>query len=99
MRINSIVSGIVLQFINIKVILYGMTGFSTFILPYYKNFWALLLFVLLMSFVGFAGTCCWYLFGTVFEVFFSGHKKIINVLLALLLVYCAISQLAGMPWP
>lgn len=96
MQTCSIMSGMVLQFINVKVILYGITGMSTFILPYYKGFFALLPFVFLMSFVGFAGTCCWALFGAVFEIFFSKHKKVMNALLALLLVYCAISQLAGL---
>ena len=96
MQTNSIASGMVLQFINVKVILYGITGISTFVLPYYKGFWALLPFVLLMSVVGFAGTCCWSLFGAVFERFFRQHKKAMDVLLSLLLVYCAVSQLAGL---
>ena len=93
---HSIVSGMLLQFINIKVILYGITGISTFVLPYYKGFWALFPFVLLMSFIGFAGTCCWALFGTVFQIFFSKHKTIVNALLALSLVYCAVSQLVNL---
>lgn len=96
MRTNSILTGMALQFINVKVILYGITGMSTFVLPHYKGFFALLPFVLLMSFFGFAGTCCWALFGAVFEIFFRKHKKILNALLALLLVYCAVSQLAGL---
>lgn len=96
MQINSVASGMVLQFVNVKVILYGITGMSTFILPYYKGFFALLPFVLLMSFVGFAGTCCWALFGAAFQIFFNKHKKVMNALLALLLVYCAASQLAGL---
>jgi threonine/homoserine/homoserine lactone efflux protein len=95
LRTNSILTGVTLQFINVKVILYGITGMSTFILPYHKGFWALSLFVLLMSFVGFAGTCCWALFGSVFEVIFDRHRKTVNGLLALLLVYCARSQLAA----
>lgn len=96
MQTNSITSGMVLQFINVKVILYGITGMSAFILPYYKGFLTVFPFVLLMSFVGFAGTCCWASFGAIFEIFFNKHKKIINALLALLLVYCAVSQLAGL---
>lgn len=95
MQTNSVTSGMVLQFINVKVILYGITGMSTFILPYYKGFFALTPFVLIMSLVGFVGTCCWSLFGAVFEIFFSKYKKAINIFLALLLVFCAISQLAG----
>jgi len=96
MQTNSITSGMVLQFINVKAVLYGVTGMSAFILPYFKGFFALLPFVLLMSLVGFAGTCCWSLFGAVFEMLFSKYKKVMNALLALLLVYCAVSQLAGL---
>ena len=96
MQINSIASGMVLQFVNVKVILYGITGISTFVLPYHKGFLALSPFVFLMSMVGFAGTCCWASFGAVFEVFFSKHKRILNALLSLLLVYCAVSQLVGL---
>ena len=96
LQANSIFSGMVLQFVNVKVILYGITGISAFLSPYYKGFFALLPFVLLMSFVGFASTCCWALFGAVFQRFFSRHKKLMNALLALLLVYCAVSQLWGL---
>ena len=93
---NSIVSGMVLQFVNVKVILYGITAISTFILPYYKGFGAVFPFVILLSIVGFAGNCCWALFGTIFEIFFSKHGKAMNLLMALLLVYCAVSQLSGL---
>ena len=92
LQVNSIVSGMILQFINVKVILYGITGMSTFILPYFKGFTALFPFILLMSFVGFTGTCCWALFGAAFEMFFNKYRKIMNTLLALLLVYCAVSH-------
>ena len=93
---NSIVSGMVLQFVNVKVILYGITAISTFVLPHYKGFRAVFPFVLLLSVVGFAGNCCWAAFGTVFENFFSGHGKTMNLLMALLLAYCAVSQLSGL---
>lgn len=93
---NSVLSGIILQFINVKVILYGITAFSTFILPYYQSIPMLILFVLLLSLVGFSGTVCWALFGAVFERFFSAHRKVMNVVMALMLVYCAITQIAGL---
>ena len=96
LQINSIASGMLLQFINVKAFLYGITGISTFLLPHYKGFFALFPFVFLMAFVGFAATCCWALFGAVFEMLFSKHRKVMNVLLSLLLVYCAVSQLAGL---
>lgn len=93
---NSVFSGMLLQFINVKVILYGITAFSTFILPYYQSILMLTLFVLLLSFVGFSGTVCWALFGAVFERFFSAHRKVMNVFMALMLVYCAVTQVMGL---
>ena len=92
---NSIISGMLLQFINVKVIFYGITGISVFVAPYFKGFFPLIPFILLMSLVGFAGTCCWALFGSFFDLFFSKHRKVLNTVLALLLVYCAVSQLFG----
>ena len=96
MQTNSVTSGMALQFINVKVILYGITGISTFLSPHFKSFAELIPFILLMSFVGFAGTCCWALFGSFFDLLFAKHKKAVNLFLALLLVYCAISQLSGL---
>ena len=93
MQTNSIVSGMVLQFVNVKVILYGITGISTFVLPYFKGALGLAPFVILMSLVGFVGTCCWALFGAAFEKLFQKHEKLLNAVMALLLVYCAISML------
>ena len=86
-------SGIILQFINVKVILYGITAVSAFILPYYNSPGWLVFFVLLLSFVGFSGTFCWVVFGSVFQKLFINHRKLMNAVMALLLVYCALSIL------
>lgn len=88
---TTIFTGMVLQFINVKVILYGITAISTFVLPYYKSIPSLGFFVLILSLMGFAGTFCWALFGAIFERVFKEHKKGLNIVMALLLVYCAIS--------
>lgn len=34
---NSFLSGMLLQFVNVKIILYGITAMSSYILPYYAN--------------------------------------------------------------
>ena len=39
--VNGVVSGMLLQFVNPKGILYGITAFSSFVLPYYDSFMAL----------------------------------------------------------
>lgn len=91
---NSVLNGMILQFINVKVILYGLTAMTTFILPYYRSIPALTVFILILSLAGLAGTCCWSLFGAAFNRFFSSHRKLLNLGMAIFLVYCAISLVA-----
>lgn len=88
---NTFLSGLLLQFVNPKVILYGITTVSTFIVPYYNSKTALIAFSAILAFVGFTSTCCWSLFGSVFQKFFKNNDKIINSIMALLLIYCAVS--------
>jgi cysteine/O-acetylserine efflux protein len=91
LKLNSIFTGAVLQLVNPKVILYGITAFSTFILPYYHTLPELSVFILVLSVIGFSGSCCWAMFGAAFQKLFTQHKKGLNMVMALLLVYCAIS--------
>lgn len=93
MKTNSFLSGMLLQFVNVKVILYGITALSSFVLPYYQSFQTSAIAVFYLAFVGFAGTCCWALFGAVFERFFTKYNKTLNAIMALLLVYCAATML------
>jgi threonine/homoserine/homoserine lactone efflux protein len=83
--------GALLQFINVKIILYGITAISSYILPYYKSLPVLIAFVCLLSFVGGTTTLCWALFGSVFSRLFNKHGKILNIIMAILLLYCAVS--------
>lgn len=46
---------------------------------------------LLLAFIGFAFTLCWALFGSAFKLLFSKYAKVSNLIMAALLVYCAIS--------
>ena len=48
-------------------------------------------FALLLAFIGFLFTLCWALFGSLFQLLFSKYARITNTLMALLLVYCAVS--------
>ncbi|MBC1400733.1 hypothetical protein [Listeria booriae] len=82
-----------MQFVNVKVILYGITTFSTLVLPYFTGVMQVSFFVLLLTVIGFSGTCCWAMFGSIFSRIFAEHKRGLNVVMALLLGYCAISIL------
>jgi len=45
----------------------------------------------LLAFVGFSGTIAWAVFGAAFSQLLSKYGRIVNPILALLLVYCALS--------
>ena len=85
-------SGLLLQFINPKIYLYGIMSMEAYILPYYSGQPAVLLFfALLLAFIGFVFTLAWAAFGSVFRRLFSRHARVVNTIMALLLVYCAVS--------
>lgn len=90
-NMSTFLTGIAMQFINPKVILYGITVTSSFIIPYYKSNITLFMFSIFLAFVGFLSTCCWALFGAVFQKFLSKYRKAFNIVMALLLIYSAIS--------
>ena len=85
-------AGMLLQFINPKIYIYGIMSMQAYILPFYAGEpLTLALFALLLAFIGFAFTLCWSAFGSAFRLIFSHHTKTVNTIMALLLVYCAAS--------
>lgn len=86
------VHGLLVQFINPKLYLYCIISMEAYILPFYAGQTLPLVgFALLLAFVGFVCTLCWAAFGSAFKLVFSKYAKITNALMALLLVWCAIS--------
>ena len=84
--------GLVLQFVNPKIYIYCIVSMEAYILPYYHGKWIeLTLFALLLAFKGFVFTLCWALFGSAFKLLFSKYSRVTNTIMALMLVYCAIS--------
>ena len=88
---NTFTAGILLQFVNPKVILYGITTVSTFIVPYYKSVAVLTGFSALLAVVGFTAVTCWSLFGAAFQKILANNNRFINIVMSLLLLYCAVS--------
>ena len=95
MDTNLFLAGILLQFINVKVILFGITALSSFVFPCYHSFGVLIGYSFLLAVISFTSTCCWALFGAGFERFFQQYGKVFNRVMALLLIYCAITMLLG----
>lgn len=86
------VAGMLLQFINPKGILYGLTVMGTFILPHYSSHMHLFLFSIFLGFVGFLSSLSWSAFGSVFQKYLSAYRTPFNIVMALLLVYSAIAM-------
>jgi threonine/homoserine/homoserine lactone efflux protein len=86
-----ILTGIFIQFINIKAFISGVNVMSSYILPYFQKKIHIIGFALLFTFIGFSASVCWGIFGTLFRKIFVNHGKIINIIMAILLLYCAAS--------
>lgn len=89
---SGLLSGLLLQFINPKIYIYCIVSMEAYILPHYaESFATLLFFALLLAFIGFAFTLAWSAFGSGFKFLFSKYAKVTNTVMAMLLVYCAVS--------
>ncbi len=85
-------AGLLLQFINPKIYIYCIMSMEAYILPLYSGqLLPLTGFALLLAFIGFLFTLLWSAFGSVFKWLFSKHAKPVNTVMALLLIYCALS--------
>ncbi len=79
-----------LQFVNVKIILYGITALSTFVLPVTREPVWLISVSLLLAAIGALGNLCWALAGHLFQRLFLLYGRQLNWMLAALLVYCAV---------
>lgn len=92
-KYNSFIAGTLLQFINPKGILYAVTAIGTFVLPYYSTYTSLLLFSILLAFIGFLSSMSWSMFGSIFQKVLNRYELQFNIVMALLLVYSAVTIL------
>lgn len=91
--LNSFRAGFSMQLINPKVILYGITVFSNFIIPTYQSVSTLMLFALFLAMVGLISCSSWAYFGVIFRTFFAKYDRVINLAMGLLLIYVALASL------
>lgn len=88
---TGILSGLALEFVNPKIYIYGIVSMESYILPYFKQPIILIGFAILLAAIGCSFNLCWAIFGSIFKIIFSKYAKITNIIMALLLVYCAVS--------
>jgi cysteine/O-acetylserine efflux protein len=91
--LNSFAAGFGLQFLNPKVILYGITVYSMFIARSFQDPFLVSLFAPLLAGIGFAATSCWALGGTLFRQVWARYFRWFNLVMAGLLIYIAACSL------
>ncbi len=79
-----------LQFANVKIILYGITALSAFVLPHTQDLFWVTAVSILLAVIGCMGNLVWAIAGHLFQSIFRRHGRVVNLVLALLLVYCAL---------
>ena len=92
-RSASYMKGFLLQFINVKIYLFGMTALTGYITDYHISLTALVIAELFIATLGSFATLTWIGMGALIQKFYLKHYRLINVLLALTLVECIISIL------
>ncbi|HOA15034.1 MAG TPA: LysE family transporter [Bacillota bacterium] len=89
--IQRFLPGLAVQFINPKGVLMALTVASVYVTPNFDAFLPIMLLSLLVGFMCLASTVIWGSFGSLFQYFYSKNYKVINAVMAVLLVYCAAS--------
>jgi cysteine/O-acetylserine efflux protein len=94
--LNTFVAGFAMQFLNLKVILYGITVYSTFIIQSYQDPLSVSLFAPLLAAIGFIACSCWAFGGDVFRGLLRKYNRVFNFAMGALLIYTAVASLLEM---
>ena len=83
-------SGMVVQLTNAKMLLFDLTVFSTFVLPYTDDLKSLLEVSAWLLIAGPGGNLLWLLAGAYLRRFFEHHQRQVDTVSALALILCAL---------
>ena len=84
----SFLKGFMLQFVNVKIYMFGVTTLTGYVVGYMSSFPALLFFELVIATIGTIATCTWIGLGVLIQKFYLRHFRVINIILALTLLEC-----------
>lgn len=85
--------GFMLQFVNVKIYMFGITALTGYITEYSTSLIILVGIELFIATIGTIATCTWIGMGILIKNFYLKHYKIINIILALSLLECIYSIL------
>lgn len=89
----SFMKGFLLQFVNVKIYLFGITALTGYVTDYSTALWVLLLFEIIIATIGTTATMTWVGAGVLIRNVYQKHFRIINILLAITLLECVYSML------
>lgn len=84
----SFVKGFLLQFVNVKIYMFGITAITGFVIGYSKSFPVIQGFEMFIATIGSIATLTWIGMGALIQKFYIKHYRIINIILALTLLEC-----------
>jgi cysteine/O-acetylserine efflux protein len=94
-NIASYWKGFFLVFINIKMLLYALTIFSSYIIDYSTELPFLLLQALILTGLCILSNFTWAAAGSALQKFMNRHYRPFNITMAIVLAYCAITLVTG----
>ncbi|MDQ0204759.1 LysE family transporter [Pectinatus haikarae] len=83
--------GFLLQFVNVKIIIWGLTAFTGFVLPYYDSPIIIVGFIFLLSFIGNGSTHIWAVAGVGLGSLLKKYWRSANIIMGLSLLYSAVN--------
>lgn len=89
----SFLKGFLLQFVNVKIYLFGITALTGYITEYSGSLWVLLLFEIIIATIGTIATLTWIGMGVLIQRAYQKYYRVINIILALTLSECVYSML------
>jgi threonine/homoserine/homoserine lactone efflux protein len=89
-QVTGFLNGLIMQFVNPKVVLFTFTVIPSYVLPYYDSTMSTFLFVIIITIIGFLAYSSWAVFGSIFKTLLNRHQKAVSILMALFLLYSAI---------
>ncbi|OBW92803.1 cysteine transporter [Gallibacterium genomosp. 3] len=85
--------GFILQFVNVKIYLFGVTALTSYVTDYSTSFYVLLACGLLIATIGTIATITWIGIGVLIQSLYLKYFRVINILLSLILLECVYSIL------
>ena len=92
-RSASFWKGFMLQFVNVKIYLFGITALTGYVTNFSTSLSVLVFFELVIATIGTVATSAWIGMGLAIQKIYLRHYRLINIILAVALLECVYSIL------